>query len=251
MDRDRSRPRTMGDPNQMTITSAVIIPFRSRGTDPLREANLARVLEHWAGYTKNPLVIGDGRGGDAQFNRSAAYNKGIRRRRAAEVLIFTESDMLLDYAQIDQAVELAAETPGLVVPFTQYRYLTPEDSAKVRAHEAEPADCTPESTMDNGKSIGAVNVVSRQTLNLIGQWDEGFEGNWYDDNAAQRAFELCAGPTRWVDGPAHHLYHLPGWKGDHLTDEDKAATARNKTRYELYRQAQTPERIRELTAGGN
>ncbi|HEX7425479.1 MAG TPA: glycosyltransferase family 2 protein, partial [Mycobacterium sp.] len=46
-------------------------------------------------------------------------------------------------------------------------------------------------------------------------------------------------------------WHKPGLGGSHLTAEDKAATARNKERLELYRQATTPERIRELTAGGH
>jgi hypothetical protein len=65
-----------------------------------------------------------------------------------------------------------------------------------------------------------------------------------------RAFEVAAGPTRCVNGPAYHLYHLPGWKGDHLTDEDRAATERNKARWQLYLGATSGERIRELTAGG-
>lgn len=89
----------------------------------------------------------------------------------------------------------------------------------------------------------------RATLDLIGQWDEGFEGNWYDDDAMKIAFELCAGPTRWIDGPAHHLYHLPGWKGDHLTAADRAATAANKARLRLYQRAEQPAQIRELTSG--
>lgn len=242
----------MGDPNPMnTNRIAVIIPFRDRGIDPLRKANLDRVVDHWRVYTKTPTVVSDGRTSDAQFNRSAAYNEGVRECPAAEVFVFTESDMLLDYGQIDLAVCVARETPGLVVPFTQYRYLTLEDSARVRAHEADPAECTPESTMDNGASIGAVNVVSRETLELVGGYDETFEGSWYDDSAMRIAFDKACGPTRWVNGPAHHLYHLPGWKGDHLTEADRAATARNKARYALYEQAQTPERIRQLTAGGN
>ena len=73
---------------------------------------------------------------------------------------------------------------------------------------------------------------------------------WYDDVAMKIAFEVCAGSTRWVDGSAWHLWHKPGLGGSHRTAEDKAATARNKERLELYRQATTPERIRELTAGG-
>lgn len=232
---------------------AVVIPFRDRGIDPLRKANLERVLAHWRIYTKTPTVVSDGRTGDAQFNRSAAYNAGIRACPSAEVFVFTESDMLIDYRQIDRAVGQAVSTPGLVVPFTQYRYLTPEASEVVRhtipGNLATIPDEYVESTMDNGRSIGAVNVVSRTTMELIGQWDEGFEGNWYDDNAMKIAFELCAGPTRWIDGPAHHLYHLPGWKGDHLTAADRAATAANKARFGRYQRATTATDIRELTSG--
>lgn len=229
---------------------AIVIPWRDRGTDPLRSANLKCVLAHWIGYRAPVHVADDGRAQEAQFNRSAAYNRGAQWTNA-DVLIYTESDMILDYAQINKAVNMARETPGLVVPFTQYRYLSPNDSQLVRNHEVDPADCTPESTMNNGSSIGAVNVVSRATLKLVGGYDPAFEGSWFDDSAMRLAFDKTCGPTRWVDGPAHHLFHLPGWKGDHLTEEDKAATARNKARYALYEQAQTPERIRELTAGGN
>jgi hypothetical protein len=188
--------------------------------------------------------------GDAQFNRSQAYNRGAW-FVDADVVVFAEADMLVPYSQIRQAVAMAAAAPGLVVPFIQYRYLTPEDSGLVRAHDIEPGDCIPESTMDNGESIGAINVVSRETLDAIGLWDEVFEGAWYDDVAMKIAFEVCAGPTRWVDGPAWHLWHKPGLGGSHLTAEDKAATARNKERLELYRQATTTERIHELTAGGH
>ncbi len=79
--------------------------------------------------------------------------------------------------------------------------------------------------MDDSQSIGAINIVSRATLNKVGGWDECFEGNWYDDVAMKIAFEKVGGITRWVDGPAFHLYHLPGHTGDHLTDADRAATA--------------------------
>lgn len=227
---------------------AIVIPFRDRGIDPLRSANVRRVIEHWDGCDV-PLWLGDdGRVGDAQFNRSQAYNRGAW-CVDADVVVFAEADMLVPYSQIRRAVAMAAAAPGLVVPFSQYRYLTSEDSGLVRAHDIEPGDCNPESIMDNGESIGAINVVSRETLDAIGRWDEVFEGAWYDDVAMKIAFEVCAGPTRWVDGPAWHLWHKPGLGGSPLTAEDEAATARNKARLELYRQATTPQRIRELTAG--
>ena len=227
---------------------AVIIPFRDRGTDPLRPANLKRVLHEWRTFRGMPKPIVEHDGQVGQFNRSKAYNRGIESTVWADIFIFTESDMLIDPRQLREAVELAAE-PGLVVPFTEYHYLSRRDSERVRRFEVEPADCTPESVMSNGTSIGAINILSRETLEAVGQWDEQFEGSWFDDRAMCRAFEICTQPTRYVQGPAYHLYHQPGWEGDHLTAEDKAATERNRQRWKLYQRAKTPQRIRELTSG--
>lgn len=229
----------------------IVIPFRDRGRDPLRQANMHAVLDWWQHSPWPVHVVDDGRTGDEQFNRSAAYNRGLElvRDAAAGVVIYTESDMLVPWTQIEAGVEAAAAGLGLVVGFTSYRYLSGHDSARVRGG-ASPKHMVPESTMEGGASIGAVNIVSLDTMRAVGQWDETFEGSWYDDTAMFRAFDVAAGPTRWVAGPGWHLYHLPGWTGGHLTEADKAATARNAARCELYRQASTPERIRELTAGG-
>ena len=142
---------------------AIVIPFRDRGNDPLRPANLRCVIEHWDGCDVPVWLSDDGRVGDAQFNRSQAYNRGAW-FVDADVVVFAEADMLVPYSQIRQAVAMAAAAPGLVVPFIQYRYLTPEDSGLVRAHDIEPGGCIPESTMDNGESIGAINVESAEEI---------------------------------------------------------------------------------------
>lgn len=228
---------------------SVIIPFRDRGIDPLRTANLRCVLEHWSRSRWQPYVVDDGRTGNQQFNRSAAYNRAVK-EYPSDVYIFAESDMLVSLHQIKQAIWQAMEETGLVVPFTEYRYLSEANSEAVRNMGIPPCDVIAQRTMLRGASIGAINVVSEETMELIGQFDEAFDGNWYDDDAMKIAFEMCAGPTRWVDGPAHHLYHLPGWEGAHLTEADRHATRRNKLRLYRYQLARTPERIRELTAGG-
>ena len=249
----------MGDPADMNVV--ICVPFRDRGIDPLRKQNLRRVLDMWlegsqslksAGHMVTITVRDDGRRGDAQFNRSAAYNNGIKDYPDANAFVFAEADMMISMQQILAALMLARQAPGLVIPFDEYRYLTPDDSKKVCLHVVDPVQCEPEWAMPNQRSIGALNVVSKDTMRLIGQWDEKFEGNWYDDDAMKLAFDVCCGPTRWVKGPAHHLHHLPGHKGAHLSAKDKAATAKNRERLVLYRRAalqHNKARIRRLTGG--
>lgn len=224
---------------------AIIIPFRDRGTDPLRAANLTRILEHWARFGPEIIITTDGLDGDAQFNRHLAYNKAAT-QTSADILAFVESDMLIDYTQMDNAIDMAA-TPGLVVPFTERHELSPKDSARVRAHHADYHHVRGEVIKPKPRRTGAINVLSRATLTAVGQYDPTFSGNWWDDRSMHIAFDICAGPTRWIDGPSWHLYHLPGHTGTHLTPEDKAATERNKQRWQLYTQARTPDQIRRLT----
>lgn len=228
------------------MTVAVIIPFRDRGTDSLRSANLTRVLEWWSNFNADVSVVSDGRTGDQQFNRHVAYNRGAA-QTDADILAFVESDMLIDFAQIDEAISQAAETLGLVVPFTERHELTPDSSDLVRTHKIHPRDGTADVIKPKPRRTGAINILSRATLEAVGQYDPAFEGNWWDDRAMHIAFDICAGPTRWIDGPSWHLYHLPGHKGSHLSVEDIAATARNKQRWQRYREATTPDQIRHLT----
>lgn len=229
------------------MTAALVIPFRDRGTDPLRAANLTRILEHWSTYRAEIIIATDGLTGDAQFNRHKAYNEAAT-ETDADILAFVESDMLLDFTVMDQAVDMASARTGLVVPFTERHELSPDDSATVRAHQADHHNMRGEVIKPKPKRTGAINVISRQTYEAIGQYDPAFSGNWWDDRSMHIAFDICAGPTRWIDGPSWHLYHLPGHTGEHLTSEDKAATQRNRERWQLYTQARTPDQIRELTS---
>ena len=232
-----------------TSTVAVIIPFRSRGNDPLREQNLARVVVEWRENGYDPIVVSDGRRGSDAFCRSAAYNQAVEMLEA-DVYVFTESDLIIRPEAIEMAVDLAVKEPGLVIPFSEFRSLSEKDSRLIRNSVTDPSNCLTSVVRGYRGSIGAINVVSRESYDLIGAYDEGFEGAWYDDDAMKIAFEICCGPTRWVDGPAYHLYHLSGGRGGHLTDEERAATARNSARYEQYQSASPADEIRLLTSRG-
>lgn len=231
------------------MKATVIIPFRMRTSgDARRAANLEVVQAWWFAHGFDPQIVSDGLSGDDQFNRHRAYNRAVAANPDTDVFVFTEADMLIHNVQIEAAIRMAARKPGLVVPFTEYRYFSERVSDHVldTYHDMDsydlaswwllpvndPAsvfDMRAESVMGDGKSIGAVNVVSRQTLERTGGFTEATHGNWYDDNIIEEGFAYLAGKTRWIKGPAVHLYHKPGWKGEHLTEADKAATAHNKS----------------------
>lgn len=230
------------------MATKVIIPFRDRGLDPRRSANLEIVQAWWYAHGFDPRVVDDGLEGDAQFNRHRAYNRAVTRFPETEVFVFTEADMLIHPTQILAGVAKALAAPGLVVPFTQYRYLSDHVTHKLRDmyHDDNPQltsdfwsqavdsktsvfQIEPESTMEDGKSIGAVNIISRDTWLLTGGFTEATHGNWYDDNIIEEGFAFLTGnKTRFIDGPAVHLYHLPGHSGDHLSEDDRRATEHNK-----------------------
>lgn len=224
------------------MTHAFVIGFRDRGTDPLRQANLEFVTAYVTSLDLGPVyLVDDGRTGNQQWCRHAAYNKGARLAfgDGADIITFYESDMILPRQRLVDGIAAATESPGLVVPFTERHELNAHDSQRIRADEVDYQTCVGEVIKPKPRRTGAINIISAETYNLVGQYDEVFEGSHWDDRAMHRAFDVCAGPTRWINGPSHHLYHLPGYEGAHLTDEDRAATATNLTRYQQYLRART------------
>lgn len=232
------------------------VPWRDKG-DTARADNLDIVHTHLRDLNLGDIIIeSDGRTGNAPFNRSAAYNRAAA--HAADVYVFTEADLLVPRTQLQQAIHQATTTPGLVVPFSEYRYLSARQTCRVRAGTVTAWTADPERVMANRRSVGACNVVSRHTLTEVGQWDETFDGWGYDDRAMDRAFAVTSGqPTRFIDGPAVHLWHVPGWEADgrfaggtpDLPPHERDATRRNADRYQRYKQARTAAQIRALTQG--
>lgn len=233
------------------MANAFVIPFRCRGTDPLRSANLNFVHSYVEQLELGPVyVVSDKRHGSEPFCRHASYNIGseVALSAGATTITYYEADMIVPRSQLVAAIA-KAETDGLVIPFTERRELGPSESEQLRTGLKAPADCIPDVVKRRPRRSGAVNVISRRTLESVGRWDDQFQGSHWDDRSMLRAFDVCAGPTDWVPGPSWTLYHLPGYTGSHLTDEDRAATAANRRRYSFYLRANTPEQIRALTLG--
>lgn len=228
------------------MNTVILIPWRDRG-DEWRRANLLTVLAHLKQCDLAPVrIVGDNKQGP--FNRSAAYNRGTT-EHPADIFIFHEADMIVPAEQLEQSIR-AAEQPGLIIPFDTYHYLTPGDTERVRAG-TNPQTCTPQRVVTGGRSTGAVNTISTETMTAVGRWDEQFQGWGWDDRAMTIAFAVATGtPTRNIPGTGVHLWHPPAGSvngGIPIPTAEQQATNANRRRYRLYQNARTPQHIRALT----
>lgn len=226
------------------MTAQLVIPWRDRGLDPYRAQNLQRVLEHWEASPWSPMVVDDGLGSDEPFNRSAAYNRAAA-QTDADVLVFSEGDLLVPYNQISQGIELATADLGMVVPFSRFMEIDSDYSVLVRSRRLEPEKAPAKQIRGDRQSIGAVNILSRATYDAIGSYPEKLTSNWYDDDLVNHAFEICTQKTRFIDGPAFHLYHASGSRpGAIRTAEDDERMQINRRLWERYRRVTSPAEIR-------
>lgn len=198
----------------------VFIPFRFHGMgDPRRAANLDVVQAWWYGHGFEPVIISDGGLGDEPFNKHRAYNLVVDTNPGIEVFIFAEPDTLVHPDQIRKAVRYAERTKGLVIPFTEYRYLSDKVTGLIRdtyydmgtadlaewwalpaSHFNSIFDMRADEVREN--TVGAVRVVSRATLVKAGGFTEASDY----DHAIEKAFACVTNKTRYVYGPAIHLF---------------------------------------------
>jgi hypothetical protein len=185
--------------------TAIVIPWRDGG-DPHRQANFQYVRDYYEALNIGPVIVSDDGNTTGPFNRSAAYNRGLA-HTDSDVIIWNEADTIIPAEQIAAGVMLAAEAPGVVIPFTERHELTPAAAKKVRAG-ADPWTGDVEKVYGGGRSIGQCNITSRATLAAFGgRWCEKFSGWGYDDTLMFHAFKVLAGPPRWVEGKGVHLWH--------------------------------------------
>lgn len=192
-------------------TVAVIIPWRDSG-DARRQRNLAYVRAYYQKLDMGPVILsGDGKE-DGHFNRQAAYNRGLT-QTSADTILWNEADTLIPLPQIMSAAQMAQSRPGLVIPYTERHELSPAQTGRVLQNLADPFDEPGEDRIfKHGTSIGQAGVTTRHTIELIGGWDENFQGWGYDDNAMLHVFSELAGKTRFVDGWGVHLWHPPAYR---------------------------------------
>lgn len=185
---------------------AVVIAYRDMG-DAARRASFEYVSRFYAlcGYR----VFTNGGASDALFTRARAINGAIR-DCAADVIIQSDPDSLVQPWQLHEAVEMAVDGPGLVVPFSRYLYTTEETTAKILDGRLDLDDSAEgrwacEEIGEGG--VGNVTVFTRATWAAAGGFDERFPMWGGDDAAFAYACEALVAPMRRVQGDMVHLWH--------------------------------------------
>lgn len=186
----------------MTAVS-VIVPWRDSGCAS-RARNVWRVESYLRGvFPDSDVQLADD--GGELWSRGQSIDQAVARARW-DVLVVCDADVLVPHAQLWRAVVRAAQRPGLVVPFTRYRYLSPSATLDALTHSWLPFEQLP-SLWSLRTAVGACVVFSRQTHELAAGHDPRFRGWGWQDKAFDSACSTLAGPLRRVRGDALHLWH--------------------------------------------
>jgi hypothetical protein len=181
----------------------VAIPWRDRG-DRERTRALDFVRGHLKTITGVEPVITDGMG--ERFSLSAARNAAVERAKAAgvKVIVICDADTLVEPQAMHSAIEIAAIQDRVILPFTLYRALGPNESQAVM-NGRDPARMT-----DIGSltwSVGGVFVCRPKSWDALGGQDERFTGWGCEDTAFNLVADRLDRSHVRVKGTIHHLWH--------------------------------------------
>lgn len=182
----------------------VVIAYRDMGC-PHRRASAAYV-QRW--YARHGYKAIQSQGvDDATFTRAAAINAGVRLANQPVIVQSDPDSLIPDPVRLAEAVQLAVDADGLVIPHDRYLYLSEAATVEVLAgrHPSTvgPADCD-EYGPDG---YGNVVVFSQRTWATVGGFDERFGLRAGDDRAFAYACEAWFGPPRRLPGDVVHLHH--------------------------------------------
>lgn len=179
----------------------VIVPWRPQ---PSR-VEAFEALSRWYAEHVPDAVIRTVDSDDELFNLSRCRNLGIRSvDDSDEVVVINDADTVPELAPLLEAIEQAA-TSGLVhLPYDRYHWLGREGTAQFLAG-TDPADCEYELVI--GARSG-VYVTTPSTWWSHGGQDERFRGWGFEDAAWYVAHETLLGEApRRHPGAVYALHH--------------------------------------------
>ncbi len=181
---------------------SVCFPYRSDGAR--RDEIFEWILWRWRdAYPDFEIVRGDC--DEEKFNRSAAINNAVE-KSSGDTLIVADSDTIFHKEFVNKALTRS----GWGFPFRSYFNMTKKCSDWVLTQRPN-CNLRLESTEFfawGNENVSGVMVISRQDLEHVGGFDEGFVGWGYEDLAFATAAEKLLGPPFRVEpGYVLHLWH--------------------------------------------
>lgn len=217
------------------MQTRVGVPWRPDGGYRDRLWSFARERWQRAGFGQG---IVEGRSPAGPFNRSAAINDAAH--GDWDVFIVADADVLIDGAQVREAIERALSSGRVVLPFTHYVGLTPNMTKRVL--DGYDGDWDRGARFRSQKHESSCVVVPRAAWETTGGFDERFIGWGQEDVAFIQSARLLVGEVERIDGHVWHLWHPRAPERDPKHVEYQA----NQALGQRYRDARSSRDIRAL-----
>jgi hypothetical protein len=223
------------------MRAVILVPRRE--DNGYRDKVWAWVKAWWQREVK--LSIVEGHHTEGLFNRSAALNAAYAKSPPCDVYLIIDADVICDPEQVAEAIELAHKEQRIYLAFSRRHNLNPRGTEKVMGGEQGSWRAWIGKTY-NDMASSAI-AIPRATWDLLGGFDEKFEGWGFEDSAFALAYETLTGHTiQKVPGELWHLWHPTAPEGKRGTPSYQA----NRARMEAYRAALgNKEATRGLLAG--
>lgn len=175
-----------------------LVPWR--GGDPHRERSWAVTRRSWERHGFR-IVTGDTPG---PFSRAGARNAAAIAAGPWAVAVFVDADTIVhDAGAVREAIALATETGGVVVPHDRYVGLTAQGTRLVQ--NGKRAGWAMVGRRKDNSPLGVL-VVARPAWETLGGFDERFTGWGGEDGAFLRAARTLV-DVRRLPGEIVHLWH--------------------------------------------
>lgn len=189
------------------MSVSIIIPYRPLSAARARNFNFVKTY-----YTKllpeAELVVADDPDKTLfRFNRGRALNEGVK-RSIGDVLVFADTDYLIEPEVLLKAMRELNPSMGMVVPYTSVNFLTEDASKVVCVGIASPFD--PKLSVDYTFDIlatGGFNILTREAFLRVGGFDERHLGWGYEDASLAGSIQTLVGDIHWIPSKAVHLHH--------------------------------------------
>ena len=186
------------------MSFSIVCAWRDYG-DEYRRASHAWTRSYWRHHFPDAELV---EAAPEPFTRAAGLNAAIRIAKH-DVILHADPDTVVPVEQAREAVRLAAEADGLVVPYDRYLYLNAHATKILHSRplDAMPAFGDGDCEFSGTGGAGPVTAFSRRTWELARGYDERFAVWGGDDAAFAYACDAYVGPMRRLAGPAVHSWH--------------------------------------------